>query len=125
MSTARTSVGIVDDDPGVLESLADLFGAAGYAVRRYPSAEALLADPLGLHLACVVTDIGLSGISGLELLRRLHAVRPELPVILITGRHEPHFDAAAQQGGAYRLLTKPLDTAQLLGTVDGLLRPGT
>src|SRR5258708_8055204 len=79
----RFVVAVVDDDARALESLADLLEAAGYDVRSYSSAP-VLCECGGLHdLDCLISDIGLSGMDGIELRRVAQLQRPDLPIILL------------------------------------------
>src|SRR2546427_12903634 len=82
---AGSVVHIVDDDAGVRLALTMIVEAAGHPVRAYATAEAFLAEN-SEHLAgCLVTDVRMPGMSGMELLRRLGALAPDLPVLVITG----------------------------------------
>jgi CheY-like chemotaxis protein len=115
----RHVVAVVDDDPGLLESLEDLLESAGYTARLFPSAGSLLANGLtGLDL--IITDIGMPGIDGFELRDRVKQARPELPVFLITGRHETADQNRAQ--GISELFRKPFDGQALLAAIDNALR---
>lgn len=119
MSSSRPIVAIVDDDPRLLESLEDLLQSAGYITRSFPSAAALLAKGLeGLDV--LITDIGMPGLDGLELKGRVKKERPELPVFLITGRHEIADQVRAQ--GADGFFRKPFDAQALLAAVGEVLR---
>lgn len=115
-------VAVVDDDPRLIESVADLFESAGYAAYGYPSAEALLASGISGHDA-LIADIGMPGMSGFELRDLVRKLRPELPVFLITGRHELAEQARAVRGAdAGNLFRKPFDAMALLAAVDGAVR---
>lgn len=118
MTAGRPVVAVVDDDPRLLESLEDLLESAGYAALSYASAEALLANGTA-GLAVVVTDIGLAGMSGLELRDALRRVRPGLPVFLITGRHEIAEGERARAEA--RLFCKPFDAGHLLAAIGEVL----
>jgi FixJ family two-component response regulator len=107
-------VAVVDDDPRVLESLEDLLESAGYAARRFSSAGSLLAAGLS-DVDLLITDIGMPGMDGFELRDQVKKVRPDLPVFLITGRHEiADQDRAQSIGGFFR---KPFDAPALLSAV--------
>jgi len=111
-------IAVVDDDPRLLESMEDLLESANYRVRCFPSASSLLVSGLA-GLDALVTDIGMPGIDGFELRDLLQKVRPELPVFLITGRHE-----MAEQGkarGITALFRKPFDSQALLAAIAGAL----
>jgi FixJ family two-component response regulator len=109
-------VAVVDDDHRLLESLEDLLESAGYGVRLFASAEQFL-DTAVTEVDCVISDIGMPGADGFELQQMIRNLRPALPVILITGRHE--FAAAkheAERGGR-RLFEKPFDRQELLAAI--------
>ena len=109
-------VAVVDDDPRILESLESLLESAGYAVRLFPSANALLEKCGFANIDCLISDIGMPVMDGLELQRLAHVARPELPVILITGRDVTDQAMAAAQGcqGFFR---KPFNGQELLAAV--------
>jgi FixJ family two-component response regulator len=115
----RPVVVVVDDDPRLLESVEDLLESAGYVARSFSSAESLLGSGL-LGIDVLITDIGMPGIDGLELRDLVTKARPELPVFLITGRHEIADQNRAQDvSGFFR---KPFDADELLAAVDHALR---
>jgi FixJ family two-component response regulator len=107
-------VAIVDDDPRVLASLVELLESAGYEIRSFISGEALLASGLkGVDV--LITDIGMPGPDGFELRDLARRENPQLPVFLITGRHEiTDRDRASGIGG---FLRKPFDGHALLAAV--------
>ena len=116
---------VVDDDPGVLESLEDLLESAGYTVRAFPSAVALLESAILADIDCLISDIDLPRIDGFELLRLTNAARPELPVILITGHPELANRSPLAGRGYYRLFKKPFDGRELLTAVsEAMHQPG-
>jgi FixJ family two-component response regulator len=121
MSKQTPVVAIVDDDPRLLESLEELLESDGHVVRSFSSAEALLAEGLS-ELSVLITDIGMPGLSGLELRDLVENVRPDLPVILITGRHEVADRLRA--GGMARLFCKPFDGPALLAAVGAAASDG-
>jgi FixJ family two-component response regulator len=114
--STRFVVAVVDDDHRALESLADLLEAAGYDVRLYSSAS-VLCERGGLSaIDCLISDIGMPDMNGIELRRVALSERPELPVILITARHE----LRAQYSSIIecdRYFEKPFDGQQLLAAV--------
>jgi FixJ family two-component response regulator len=117
----RPVVAVVDNDVRVLESLENFLESAGYAVRLFSSAEALL-DQGGLsEIDCLITDIGIPVIDGFELQRRAKAARPDLPVILITGRDEPGYRQRASAEGCHRMFRKPFDGHALLAAISDAL----
>jgi FixJ family two-component response regulator len=111
VSSRRNTVAIVDDDPRLLESLADLLESVGYEARTFSSAGTLLAGGL-LDLDLLITDIGMPGTDGFELRDMVTKERPDLPVFLITGRHEiADQDRARGSRGFFR---KHFDAQRLL-----------
>lgn len=110
---------IIDDDPGVLESLEAVFTSAGYAVRAFASADAFLDVIDTVTPACIVTDLRMSGMDGLDLVRTLQD-RPQKswPVIVLSGHADVTDAVAAMRAGAVDFLTKPVAPRKLLGIVD-------
>ena len=119
MSKARPVVAIVDDDPRLLESLEDLLESAGYAACGFSSAGSLLVNGLS-GLDVLITDIGMPGMDGFELRDLVKRARPDLPVFLITGRHEIADQGRAQ--GISGFFRKPFDAQVLLAAVGDALR---
>jgi FixJ family two-component response regulator len=110
----RPVVAVVDDDPRLLESLEDLLESAGYAALTFPSAASLMANGVtGVDL--LITDIGMPGMNGFELRDLVRKARPEMPVFLITGRHEIADQDRAQ--GISGFFRKPFNGQALLASV--------
>jgi FixJ family two-component response regulator len=109
----------VDDDPRVLESLADLLESEGYDARTYSSASALLVAGLS-GVDALISDVGMPGVDGFELGDLISKALPQLPIFLITGRHE-HAEHGRAQGisGFFR---KPFDGQALLAAIAAALR---
>lgn len=119
-SIARPLVFIVDDDISVRESLETLITEAGWRAAAFASAEAFLAHPRELVPSCLVLDVGLPDLNGLELQQRI-AGRPDLPIIFVTGRGDIPMTVQAMKAGAVEFLTKPFATATLLSAIRGAL----
>lgn len=114
-------VHVVDDDEAMRHSLAFLLGSARFAVRTYESAVAFL-DALGeAPTGCVITDMRMPDISGIELLRRLRQLGVALPVIVITGHGDVPLAVEAMKLGAFEFLEKPFDDEVLLTAVRSAL----
>src|SRR5262245_33604469 len=111
MYNSKSIVAIVDDDQRMLQSLEDLLESAGHSVLAFASAQTLLDSSSLLKVDCLITDIGMPGMDGIELERLMGERRPEVPVILITGRHEIAESMSAQHN---RLFRKPFDGQALL-----------
>ena len=116
-------VAVVDDDPGILRSLASLLESADYRVRLFASGAALLDSSCLAEIDVLVSDIDMPGVDGFELLRQLHAARPDLPVVLITGYPETIKRLPAQQAGNPRVFTKPFRGSELLAAISEAVRP--
>jgi len=112
----RFVVAVVDDDHRTLESLADLLEAEGYDVRLYSSATMVWTRGGLSEIDCLISDIGLPDMNGLELRRLVLLERPELPVMLITGRPElrAQYSSIIERE---RYFEKPFDGQQLLAAI--------
>ncbi|MBZ9799571.1 MULTISPECIES: response regulator [unclassified Mesorhizobium] len=119
MSKVRPVVAIVDDDPRLLESLENLLESAGYAPRSFSSAGSLLVSGLS-DVDLLITDIGMPGTDGFELRDLVKKTRADLPVFLITGRHEIADQYRAK--GISGFFRKPFDGQALLAAVSEALR---
>lgn len=119
MTRARPVIAVVDDDPRLVESLEDLLESAGYRTLCFPSAQSVLANGFS-GVDVLITDIGIPDIDGFELRNLALKVRPDLPVFLITGRHEIADQGRAQ--GISGFFRKPFDGQALLAAVDDALR---
>ena len=118
------TVHIVDDDPAVLHSTAVLFGSLGFQTERYSHASALLDEVGNLAPGCVVMDVRMPGIDGVEGQRRLAGARSDLPVILITGDGDIRLAVRCLQAGAADFLEKPFEPEELVASVrSALTRP--
>ena len=111
-------VHVVDDDASVRESLGFLLEAAGFAVRTYASAAAFLNTASDHTVGCVVTDVQMPELSGLELQRRMGELAIRLPVIVMTGHGDVPIAVAALKAGATDFLEKPFEDEQLLAAVN-------
>jgi len=117
-------VAVVDDDRRILRSLKSLLESVGYAPLLFTSAEAFLAANGVFEADCLISDIGLPGISGIDLRNLVIDSRPSLPVFLLTGRAELLPIAETSRHGG-ELFLKPLDGHHLLETLSGVLNePG-
>lgn len=117
-------IAIVDDDEAVREALVDFLQVEDLAARAFAGAEDFLAEPAMGEFACLITDIRMPGMDGLELQRRLRAGGSTMPVIFITSANEDATRVRAMQGGAVAFLTKPFDEEALLGTLRAVLGRG-
>ena len=117
MGQDGATVFVVDDDPSVLRSLQRLLRSAGWATETYASAEEFLRlrDPAAA--GCVILDLAMPGLDGLEVQRRLIEEGLPLPIIFLTGRSDAPTIVRAMRAGATNYLTKPVDGDRLLASV--------
>ena len=108
----------VDDDVRIRESIESLFESAGFTSLVFPSAEEFLRSGKLLETSCLITDVRMPGMDGLELLRRVRFDRPRLPVIFISGHHDDEVQRKALEGGAFAFMYKPFDPGDLLTAVN-------
>ena len=116
------AVHVIDDDEAVRQSLAFLLRTAGLAVATYDSAAAFLRHLPQVKAGCVVTDVRMPEISGIDLLHRLKEMRAHLPVIVITGHGDVPLAVEAMKSGAVEFLEKPFDDETLLNAVKSALQ---
>jgi two-component system, LuxR family, response regulator FixJ len=117
-------VHIVDDDEAVRQSLAFLLSSAGLAVRLYDSAAAFLAGLASIQGGCLITDVRMPGMTGLELLRQLRTKAGNLPAIVITGHGDVPLAVEAMKAGAIDFIEKPFDEEAILHAVQRALDRG-
>lgn len=110
-------VHIVDDDDAVRDSLALLLESAGATVHQYGSAEDLLGSLADLRSGCIVTDVRMPEIDGIQLMKRLAAAQVTLPVIVMTGHADVALAVTAMKAGAADFLEKPFDDQVLLDAI--------
>src|SRR5215475_13301029 len=118
--TSQPIVFVVDDDVSVRESLELLIEEAGWRPELFDSAEAFLAHPRKTVPSCLVLDVGLPDLNGLELQKRM-AGRPELPIVFITGRGDIPTTVQAMKAGAVEFLMKPFGPEELLAAIRGAI----
>ncbi len=117
-------VHVVDDDAAMRDSLAFLIGIAGFETRLYESGTDLLAQLPRPATGCVLADIRMPGIDGLELLRRLHSADQTLPVVMMTGHGDVPLAVEAMKLGAADFIEKPFEAEALLHALRSALRRG-
>ena len=121
MSEVTSIVFVVDDDVSVRESLELLIKAAGWQPETFASAQAFLARPRPTVPCCLVLDVTLPGLSGLELQQRL-VERTDMPIIFITGHGDVPMSVQAMKAGAVEFLTKPFTNDVLLDAIGGAIK---
>jgi two-component system response regulator FixJ len=117
----RDRVYIVDDDADVRQSARALLEAYDLAVEEFASAQAFLAGFKADRKACLLLDLNMPEMSGLELLEQLQRLDIALPVIIVTGQGDPHAAEQARRAGAFDFLEKPVDDS-LIAVVDRALK---
>ena len=117
-------VAVVDDDESVCRSLSRLLSAAGFQPVTYPSAEAFLEDGSRPRFDCLVLDIQLDGISGLELSHRLAAVNNVTPVVFITAHDDPSVRAEALASGCAGFFSKTDPGVQIIAAIKNSISTG-
>jgi FixJ family two-component response regulator len=117
MSTQTKTVAVVDDDRSMLVGVKRLLNAYGYATKVFPSAEAFLAPGAETDADCLLLDVDLSGMSGIELRRRLAACGRAVPVIFMTALDDEATRASALETGCIAYLLKPFPSRSLIDAV--------
>ena len=118
-------ISIIEDDPHVRQATINLMRSLGIAAVAFESAEEFLASDRVDDAECLIVDVQLPGLSGLELQERLRAAGKTTPIIFITAFSEEHVRVAAMGGGAIGCLGKPFDTRSLIDCLDRALPGGT
>lgn len=121
MATVTPIVFVVDDDISVRESLELLIAHAGWRPEIFASAQAFLARPRPQCPSCLLLDVGLPDLNGLELQKRISGDRSDMPIIFITGRGDIPMSVQAMKAGAVEFLTKPLTADVLLSAIQNAL----
>jgi RNA polymerase sigma factor (sigma-70 family) len=125
MQPAVPIVFVVDDDISVRESLPPLFGCVGWKSETFASAEEFLARPLCSVPSCLILDVQLPQLDGLELQNRLAEDRAHIPIIFITGHGDVPMSVRAMKAGAVEFLTKPFVDEVLLDAIRQALERST
>jgi len=115
-------ISIVDDDDSLRNSLDNLIRSVGFRAQGFPSAEALLSSNQLHDTACLILDVRLPGMNGLELQRHIVEANWRLPIIFITSYLDDDARAAALEAGAAGFLYKPFRDVELLKTMEAALR---
>ena len=110
-------VWVIDDDESVRKALSRLIQSVGLDVQTFPSAQAFLAEDLQEGASCLVLDVRMPGLSGLDLLEELRQAGLETPVIFITGHGDVPLSVRAMKAGAVDFLEKPFNDQQLLDAI--------
>ena len=109
---------VVDDDASIRDSLKDLISSAGLNAQTFASAQEFLASPRPDAASCLVLDVQLPGLSGLDLQQELAKADVQIPIIFITGHGDIPMSVRAMKAGAVEFLTKPFRDEDLLNAVE-------
>jgi len=114
---AASSVFLVDDDASVRRALARLIKSAGHSVQTFASAREFLGTQAGEEAACLVLDVRMPGITGIDLQRELQTLNRDVPIVFITGHGDIPMSVQAMKAGALEFLTKPFGDDELLAAI--------
>jgi two-component system, LuxR family, response regulator FixJ len=118
----KGTVHVIDDDQAMRESVEFLLDSAGYEVRIYESAHAFLEAMPDAVAGCIISDVRMPGIDGLDLLKRLKAGGSKLPVLIMTGHGDVPLAVEAMKLGAVDFIEKPFDDDRLIGLIETALK---
>ncbi len=121
MHSSTTLVAVVDDDQSMREALRGLLQSVGLAAEIFSSAEDFLRSASRDRTRCLIADVYMPAMTGLELQRLLRGAERRIPIILISAHDDPPLRAQALAGGAVRFLKKPFAAEDLLGAVQAAL----
>jgi FixJ family two-component response regulator len=117
-------IAVVDDDEAVRQALSELLQVLSMACRTFERAEAFLAVYRPGEFDCLITDLRMPGMGGLELQRKLRALGSQMPVIIVTSASDPLSRSRAMEEGAFACLTKPVGGDVLLHYLTAALAAG-
>ena len=120
MSSAPV-IAIVDDDDALRNSLDDLIRSIGFRTLSFPSAEAFLSSDRAQVAACLILDVRMPGMSGLDLQRQIVAAKWQIPIIFVTSHADDVARARSLDAGAVAFLYKPFHEEELLNAIDAAL----
>jgi len=115
-------IAVIDDDQSFRMALVESLSSLGYGADGYASVEDYIGSTGGKSFDCVVTDIHMPGMSGLDLMKRLAAGGSTTPVVLITARSDTNLEAKAAAAGAACLLRKPFEINELIECIEGAVK---
>lgn len=126
MSTSNVPlISVVDDDRSIVEAIVSLLESVGYTAAGFVSAQDFLNSPQLSRTACLILDVSMPGIGGLELQQRLAAANVHTPIVFITANADQDVSAEALRDGAVAFLRKPFNQESLLGALrSALAQPG-
>jgi FixJ family two-component response regulator len=115
-------ISIIDDDDALRNSLDDLIQSLGFRTQGFPSAEAFLSSTQARDTACLILDVRMPGMNGLDLQRQIVATKWTVPIIFITSHADDDARGRALQTGAVAFLYKPFREQELLNAIDAALK---
>jgi FixJ family two-component response regulator len=115
-------ISIIDDDASLRRAVVALVRSAGYDACGFASAEEFLAGGAVQSFGCIITDIHMPGMSGIELKEHLTASQSPVPVIMMTARRDPGLEEAAMASGAACFLRKPFEADELVACLERALK---
>lgn len=115
-------ISIVDDDDALRTSLDDLVRSIGFRTQGFPSSEAFLSSNQARDTACLILDVRMPGMNGLDLQRQIVAANWRIPIIFITSHADDDAQARALEAGAVDFLYKPFREQELLNAIDAALK---
>jgi two-component system, LuxR family, response regulator FixJ len=122
--SSKPKVYVIDDDAAMRDSLDFLLDAANFDVTLFESAANFLQRLPGLDYGCVVSDVRMPGIDGIELLKRMKAIDSWFPIVIITGHGDVPLAVEAMKLGAVDFLEKPFEDDRLIGMIRAAIRQG-
>lgn len=120
----KRKVYVIDDDAAMRDSLNFLLDAADFDVTLFDNAMKFLDAFASLDFGCVVSDVRMPGIDGIELLKRMKALNSRFPIVIITGHGDVPLAVEAMKLGAVDFLEKPFEDDRVIGMIDGAIRQG-
>jgi FixJ family two-component response regulator len=121
MSNVQATIAVIDDDPEMRASLSRLLSAHGFGVKTFDAAETFLVGATRCTAACLLLDIQLPDISGIELAHQLAADGLSFPIVFMTGNHDMTIEQKATAAGGAACLRKPFTAAELLNQINVVL----
>ena len=122
MMAARAKVYVIDDDAAMRDSLSFLLDSSGFDVSLFEHAQAFLDRLPTLAFGCIVSDVRMPGIDGIELLKRLKAANSSFPILIMTGHGDVPLAVEAMKLGAVDFLEKPFEDERLVGMIESAIR---
>src|SRR5512139_371341 len=120
--TTKGNVYVIDDDEAMRDSLNFLLDSSGFGVRLFETAQSFLDVLPRLEFGCVVSDVRMPGIDGIELLKRMKAQQSPFPILIMTGHGDVPLAVEAMKLGAVDFLEKPFEDDRLTAMIDSAIR---